>query len=116
MDGEGEGHDSAFLSNFSLLLCPSLSTNDREDGKKEASSGRPKFSHRLSKSLTEVTGCVLTGQEVLRGGAEVSVGLLQQLQPVFHRHLHGDTGGRKIKSRSSEAALSYPELHRRLWC
>lgn len=51
---ESEGRDSAFLSNFSLLLCPSLSTNDREDGKKEASSGRPKFSHRLSKSLTEV--------------------------------------------------------------
>lgn len=103
---EIEGHDSAFLSNFPLLRCPSLSTNDREDGKKEASSGRPKFSHRSSNSLTEVIGCVLTGQEVLRGGAEVSVGLLQQLQSVFHRHLHADTDARKIKPRSSKAALS----------
>lgn len=40
--------------------------------------------------LTEVIGCVLTGQEVLGGGAKVSVRLLQQLQSVFHRHLHGD--------------------------
>lgn len=47
--------------------------------------------------LKEIIGCVLTGQEVLRGGAKVSVGLLQQLQSVFHRHLHGDTDAREDK-------------------
>lgn len=38
---------------------------------------------------------------MLGGGAEVSMGFLEQLQPVFHRHLHDDDtqrGGRRTQS------------------
>lgn len=51
---------------------------------------------------------VLTGQEVLRGGAKVSVGLLQQLQSVFHRHLHSDTqtGENKVVSSKGSAQVN----------
>lgn len=69
--------------------------------RKKVSSGRP--NQQFSNFLTLVIGCVLTGQEVLGGGAKVSVGLLQQLQSVFHCHLHRKTrAGEKLSS----------ELHR----
>lgn len=76
-----------FLSNFSLPLSPLMTKRIEE--KKAASCKRQ--SHQFLNFLSEVIGCVLTGQEVLGGGAKVSVGLLQQLQSVFHRHLHEDT-------------------------
>lgn len=40
---------------------------------------------------------------MLGGGAEVSMGFLEQLQPVFHRHLHNDGTQRRGEERRQSA-------------
>lgn len=46
---------------------------------------------------------------MLGGGAEVSMGFLEQLQPVFHRHLHDDDTQRREK----DSVSCGPELRHR---
>lgn len=66
--------------------------------------------HRLSLQLAEETLRLLTGQEVLGGGAKVSVSFLQQLQPVVHGHLRTEEQreervGRRMAGVSTTAAV-----------